>query len=77
MVKKQTIRYDSPLDALVAVAKQLSLYENRHKISSEDFYHRFSEGRMGDATDFIEWSNAYLHFIALRNAIERQMNHAA
>jgi hypothetical protein len=77
MAKKQTIRYDSQLDALVAVAKQLSIYEERHKITSEDFYHRFSEGKMGDTVEFIEWSNAYLHFIALRDRVEKQINNAA
>ncbi len=35
-MQKQQISYTSPLDALVAVAKRLSLYENQHNMSSED-----------------------------------------
>jgi hypothetical protein len=30
-MRKQTIQYTSPLDALVAVSKRLSLYENQQK----------------------------------------------
>lgn len=46
MSQKQRITYDSELDALVAVAKQLSRYEDRYRISSEDFFRRFSNGQM-------------------------------
>jgi hypothetical protein len=77
MPQKQRITYDSALDAIVAVAKQLSLYENRHNISSENFYHRFTNGQMGDTVEFIEWSNAYQHFISLRSILEKQICHAA
>ena len=77
MAKIQRITYKSALDALVAVAKQLSIYEDRHKISSEDFYHRFSIGQMGDLVEYVEWSNAYQHFIALRSTVEKQISHAA
>ncbi len=37
-MRKQTIQYTSSLDALVAVAKRLSVYENQQKIDSEDFF---------------------------------------
>ena len=55
MGQKQTIKYDSKIDALVAVAKQLSLYEERYKMTSEDFFHRYSLGHMEDSVDFVEW----------------------
>jgi hypothetical protein len=77
MSQKQRISYDTELDALVAVAKQLSRYEERYRISSEDFFHRFSSGQMGDTVEFVEWSNAYLHFLSLRGTIEKQVCHAA
>ena len=77
MSQKQRITYDSALDALVAVVKQLSIYEDRHRISSEDFFHRYSSGQMGDTSEFVEWSNAYQHFLSLRNILEKQICHAA
>jgi hypothetical protein len=77
MAQKQRVTYDSELDALVAVAKQLSLFEDRHRISSEDFFHRFSSGQMEDTAEFIEWSNAYRHFLSLRSVLEKHICHAA
>lgn len=77
MSQKQRITYDSVLDALVAVTKQLSRYEDRHRISSEDFFHRFCSGQMEDTVEFVEWSNAYQHFLSLRSRLEKQVCHAA
>jgi hypothetical protein len=57
----------------VAVAKQLGRYEDRYRISSEDFFRRFSNGQMEDTVEFVEWSNAYRHFISLRGIIEKQV----
>lgn len=34
-MRKQTIQYTSSLDALVAIAKRLSIYENQQKIDSQ------------------------------------------
>lgn len=36
-MRKQIIQYTSSLDALIAIAKRLSIYENQHKMDSEDF----------------------------------------
>jgi hypothetical protein len=37
-MRKQIIEYTSPLDALVALAKQLSIYETQYQIDSADFF---------------------------------------
>jgi hypothetical protein len=76
-VQKQTISYDSPLDALVSITKRLSVFEERYRISSEDFFHRYSAGEMGNSVDFLEWSNAYEHYMAIRERIEKRLRHAA
>ncbi len=76
-MQKQTVIYDSPVDALVAVAKRLSILEERYCMPSEDFFHRYSAGQMGDSVDFVEWANAYEHFIAIREKIEKKLRHAA
>lgn len=65
---KQRIEYLSPIDALVAIAKRLSFYEERYRLASEEFFDRFQKGRMEDSIDFVEWSNDYQHYIALKFA---------
>jgi len=76
-MKKQRIEYDSTVDALVAIAKHLSRYELRYKITSEDFYNRFIKGQLEDSEDYIEWANAYKHYVAIRHNLEDQLHNAA
>lgn len=76
-MQKQTIEYTSPLDALVALAKRLSLYENQHQLNSEEFFNQYSQGKLGDDALFVEWANDYRHYLALRQDLEDRLTHAA
>lgn len=38
------------------LADQLVEFEERYGLESADFYTRYENGEMGDATDLIEWS---------------------
>jgi len=70
----QTITYQSPLDALIAVVKRLSLYENQHKLDSEDFFHQYCQGKTSDEIEFIEWANDYQYYLSLRQEIEQHLS---
>ena len=74
---KQRIEYFSPIDALIAVAKRLNSYEERYRLASEEFFDRFRKGLMDDSIDFVEWSNDYQHYIALKFDIEKRLQYAA
>ena len=76
-MRKQTIQYTSPLDALVAVAKRLSLYEKSQKIDSEEFFYQYNQGLLSDDTLFIEWANDYRHYLALHQELEQRLNYYA
>ena len=76
-MQKQRIEYQSPVDALISVAKRLSRYEERYRMRSEDFFDKFSKGTLEDSEDFIQWSNGYQHYITLKVDIEKQLRHAA
>ena len=76
-MRKQRIEYESPVDALIAVTKRLSTYEERYKMVSEEFYDRFCKGTLKDAIDFIEWSNDYQHYLAIKVKIEKLLRHVA
>lgn len=71
------IEYSSPLDALIAVTKRLSLYENKYQWDSEDFFDRYSKGILADEADFIEWSNDYRHYLALHLELANSLAHVA
>lgn len=72
-MRKQTTRYTSPLDALIALAKRLSTYENRHRMDSEDFFNEYSQGRLSDDAAFVEWANDYRHYVEIRKRIEKSL----
>ncbi len=76
-MKKQTVQYTSPLDALVAVTKRLSAYENQLEMDTEAFYIRYSQGEMGDDRLFVDWANDYRHYLALRQELEERLQNAA
>lgn len=39
--------------------KELRMFERTYGMKSLVFYRKFSEGRLGDNMDFIEWSSIY------------------
>ena len=49
-MKKQTIRYTTPLDALIAIAKRLGQYENRYKMESEEFFYQYGMGKLPETS---------------------------
>ena len=76
-MRKQTIHYTAPLDALIAVAKRLSLYENQQRMDSETFFDQYSRGQLSDDILFVEWANDYRHYLALRRDVEQRLHDVA
>jgi hypothetical protein len=76
-MRKQTITYTSSLDALVTIAKRLSLHENQYQISSEKFFYQYNQGLLSDDSLFIEWANDYRHYLALHQELVQRLNYAA
>jgi hypothetical protein len=76
-MRKHRIEYDTPLDALVAVAKRLSVFEMQNQITSEEFFDKFRKGEMEDSEDFVEWANDYRHFMGLRGEMGDRLQNAA
>jgi len=76
-MKKERSQFSSPVDALVAVTKRLSVFENRYRMRSEEFFGAYEKGRMEDSADFVEWANDYQHYLAIRLEIEEHLRHVA
>jgi len=76
-MKKQRVEYSSPVDALVAVAKRLSLFEHQYKMNSETFFNKYQKGHLDDDNAFIDWANDYQHYFAIHQIVEAGFQHAA
>jgi hypothetical protein len=77
MADKQRIQFDSPLDALLALAKRLTVYESQTGMESEEFFARFNRGELDDDARLIDWANDYRHYLALRDELEHRLHEAA
>ena len=76
-MRKQTVQYDSPLDALVAFAKRLARYEADAGIESDEFFARYTRGEANDDAGAVEWANDYRHFLALRAELRARLHEDA
>lgn len=76
-MQRQRTSYDSPVDAIVVLAKRLSIYEDRNSLASEDFFTNSPKVCYQDSIEFVEWSNDYQHFLALKVELEERLSHAA
>jgi hypothetical protein len=76
-MRKQIIEYTSPLDALIALAKQLNTYEIQYRMESEEFFTKYSQGETSDDEVFVEWANNYQHYLALHQALEDKLKNVA
>ena len=72
-MKKQTIQYTSPIDALIAVTKRLSIHESRQGMDSEEFFDRYSRGQLSDDAVFVDWANDYRHYLQLRQKLTESL----
>jgi len=74
---KETIEFQTPVEALVHISKRLAAFETKNKMSSEEFYDKFCKGQTDDSIDNIEWANNYRHYIEIKNDVEQQLKRAA
>ena len=72
-MRKQTIQYTSPIDALIAVTKRLSIYESQQRMDSEEFLDRYSRGQLSDDAVFVDWANDYRHSLQLREKLAKSL----
>ena len=76
-MRKQTIHYTTPLDALIAITKRLGLKEGKYNIESEEFYYRYQKGEMGDEAQIMEWATDYQDYLSLRREIADRLRDVA
>ena len=73
----ETTTYDSPVDALVALVQALVTYEQRHRMSSAQFFAKYREGKLEDSADFVEWAGDYHHYLGLLQELKDRLKTVA
>lgn len=72
-LREQAVTYD-PLDRLLQLQSDLFRLEQKHGLSSDEFYRRYQAGQMGDDLDIIGWAGRYRLFLELRAVIADGLN---
>jgi len=44
------------LELKIRLTDDISEFEKRYSLKSEEFYRRYESGELGDLTDFVEWA---------------------
>jgi hypothetical protein len=76
-MKVDTQTYHSPIEALEALVREMISYEVRYGMNSRDFYQAFSEGRLEDTKDFVEWAGNFQQYIGLKQELEQALKAVA
>lgn len=76
-MRKQIIEYTSSLDALIALVKQLSVYEAQYNMESDEFFTQYNQGKTADDEVFVEWANNYQHYLAIHQDVENKLKNVA
>ena len=47
------------MDEYTQIVKDLAQFESRYEMSSQEFYIRFQQGKLGDDINFVNWATKY------------------
>lgn len=72
-MREQNATYD-PLEKLLQLQRDLFRLEEKHNLSSDEFYRRYQAGQMGDDVEIIGWAGRYRLFLELRAMITDGLN---
>lgn len=56
---RQMRRDDNRAEGLKQALEEMRKLEDRYGMSTLEFYAQFTEGKMGDCSDFIRWAGAF------------------
>lgn len=63
-------QHANPIDDLIESTQSLAALEQKHRMTSAEFFAKYQRGDMGDDLDFIEWAGEYKLYLRLRHVLE-------
>ena len=55
--------------SLKKTREQLSLFEKKHKLSSEDFFQQYQSGKTDDSDDVVDWAGEYQMYMSIKEQV--------
>lgn len=69
-VLSQELAKTSPLSDFIQIVRDLTTFELKHKLTSQEFFSRFQNGDMDDDIEFIRWANKYEMYQEMKSDME-------
>jgi hypothetical protein len=55
--------------SLKKTREQLSFFENKHQLSSEDFFQQYQSGATDDSDDVVDWAGEYQMYLSIKEQV--------
>jgi hypothetical protein len=65
-------QYD-PVEELLSLERELVALEQKHNLTSEDFYCQYQAGQTEDTVELIGWAGRYRLYLNLKSAISNSL----
>ena len=64
-------RGGAPIDDFVQLVRDLTLLEQKHGLSSPEFYERYQRGEMGDEIEFMRWASKFEIYEEMKEDLDK------
>jgi hypothetical protein len=61
----------APIDDFVQLVRDLTLLEQKHGLSSTEFYGRYQRGEMGDEIEFMRWASNFEIYMEIKEDLDK------
>jgi hypothetical protein len=61
----------APIDDFVQMVRDLTLLEQKHGLSSAEFYERYQRGEMGDEMEFMRWATKFEIYEEMKEDLDK------
>jgi len=58
-------------ESIESIKPELEKFENRYRMTSDQFYRDFEAGKLGDDSDYFEWSGLYENILLYNERINK------
>jgi hypothetical protein len=65
-------QYD-PVEELLGLERELAHLEQKHNMSSSEFYRQYQSGQIDDTVEFVSWAGRYKLYLNLKQAISNSL----
>lgn len=71
---RTALECSSPLEDFIQIIRDMTQYEMRHQMDSQEFFTRFQSGALGDEMDYMRWANKYEIYLEMKSNLQQMFD---